>query len=482
MRTARLVTVLLSTAIAATALVSAPADAYTPAVKQVPRTMAAGVLHSVVISADGRIYGVGSDGYHQMGGIGDRTSLAPLPPLPGGARAVAVAAGNAFTLALASTGVVYGVGENTDGQLTGTGGSSNTWRRLAGQPVGVRAITAVGNTTAVVGSNGRAYYAGENRCHVGAAVRVAVLTEIPRQDPSADMVQVAVGGDHCVTLASNGYAYGMGSDANGQTTPGTGYGGGTGSLVYLNAPAAGVRVTAVAAGLSTTYGLGSDGEVYGIGANYQYQLGDGTTSQATETDWTRMLNINGRAVSVSAVMNHVVVGTRGGTVFGAGTNNRGQLTRTADVTSPRSFRGWTTLTPMVEVSTGGESTTMLRDVDGVVHTVGRNDFGQLGHVNSVGDLGRPGGQIIRPYAAPSIAGTAKVKRTLTARVGSWAVRPTGYRYTWLRNGAVIAKATRPTYKLAKKDRGKRISVIVTASRAGFTSYAARSAQTKKVVK
>lgn len=482
MRTARFIVALLSTGIAATALVGAPADAYTPAVKPAARTMASGLAHTVVIAADGRMYGTGSDGYGELGGIGDKTSLAPLPALPGGARAVAVAAGTLFTLALSSTGVVYGVGENNDGQLTGTGGSIPSWRRLAGQPAGVRAITATGNTAAVVGTNGRVYYSGENRCHVGAAVRSSVLTELPRHDVSATMVQVAIGSAHCVALASNGYAYGMGSNDNGQTTPGSGYGNGTIDLVYLNAPAAGVSIRAIAAGYATTYALGSDGDVYSIGANYQYQLGDGTTTGANENDWAQMRNISGRAVSISAVADHVVIGMRGGTVYGVGTNNRGQLTRTANVTEPKAFRGWNAVTPIVEVNTGGDSVTTLRDINGVVYSVGRNDFGQLGHGDTIGRLNIPGGQIIRPYAAPSIAGTAKVKRTLTARVGSWAVRPTGYSYKWLRNGAVISKATRPTYKLAKKDRGKRISVIVTASRAGFPAYAARSAQTKKVAK
>ncbi|GAA3686428.1 hypothetical protein GCM10022237_51040 [Nocardioides ginsengisoli] len=80
---------------------------------------------------------------------------------------------------------------------------------------------------------------------------------------------------------------------------------------------------------------------------------------------------------------------------------------------------------------------------------------------------------------PKIAGTAKVGRKLTARAGTWAPTPT-LRYQWLRNGKAIKGATGATYRLVKADRGKRITVRVTASRPGCLTVVKVSAATRKV--
>lgn len=69
---------------------------------------------------------------------------------------------------------------------------------------------------------------------------------------------------------------------------------------------------------------------------------------------------------------------------------------------------------------------------------------------------------------PTVAGTAKVGKRLTARPGAWTPRPASYRYQWLRGGRPIRGATRATYALTRADGGKRISVRVTARGAGGT--------------
>ncbi|WP_377321049.1 hypothetical protein ACFJIY_18260 [Pimelobacter simplex] len=82
---------------------------------------------------------------------------------------------------------------------------------------------------------------------------------------------------------------------------------------------------------------------------------------------------------------------------------------------------------------------------------------------------------------PRISGKAKVGKKLTAKPGAWAPTAT-VRYQWLRNGKVIKGATRATYKLAKADRGKRVSVRVTGTRTGYVTVVRTSAATKKVAR
>jgi hypothetical protein len=84
-----------------------------------------------------------------------------------------------------------------------------------------------------------------------------------------------------------------------------------------------------------------------------------------------------------------------------------------------------------------------------------------------------------PTATPTIVGKAKVGKLLTTAVGTWMTSVT-FTYQWLRNGTAISGATGANYKLTTKDKGRRISVTVIGSRAGYTPVTLTSAPTAKV--
>jgi serine protease len=81
----------------------------------------------------------------------------------------------------------------------------------------------------------------------------------------------------------------------------------------------------------------------------------------------------------------------------------------------------------------------------------------------------------RQGRVPSISGKYKVRHKLTASVGVWSPTSTRTTYQWLRNGKKISRATSSHYKLAKKDKRKKISVKVTVSRPGYASQTSTSA-------
>ncbi|CUR54746.1 putative Thermolysin [metagenome] len=81
---------------------------------------------------------------------------------------------------------------------------------------------------------------------------------------------------------------------------------------------------------------------------------------------------------------------------------------------------------------------------------------------------------------PTISGTAAVGRKLTAKPGTWQPDGVSFSYRWLRNGKKIKAATAKAYQLKAADRGKRISVKVTAAKAGYRSASATSAKTPRV--
>lgn len=81
---------------------------------------------------------------------------------------------------------------------------------------------------------------------------------------------------------------------------------------------------------------------------------------------------------------------------------------------------------------------------------------------------------------PVVRGKARVGRTLRARPGTWRPAPVRLTYTWFRGAKRIPGATKATYRVTRKDVGKRISVRVTGRKAGYTSASRTSAKTIKV--
>jgi hypothetical protein len=83
-------------------------------------------------------------------------------------------------------------------------------------------------------------------------------------------------------------------------------------------------------------------------------------------------------------------------------------------------------------------------------------------------------------SAPRISGNATVGHRLAAGRGKWTWTPTKFRYQWLRCSAsggrcvAIKKASRATYRVAKKDAGHRLRLRVTATNAA----GARSANSR----
>lgn len=68
---------------------------------------------------------------------------------------------------------------------------------------------------------------------------------------------------------------------------------------------------------------------------------------------------------------------------------------------------------------------------------------------------------------PRVAGRARVGKVLKVRGAVWSTAPRTVTYRWLRNGKPIGNATRAAYRVTRKDRGKRLSVRVVASKPGY---------------
>jgi beta-glucosidase len=94
-----------------------------------------------------------------------------------------------------------------------------------------------------------------------------------------------------------------------------------------------------------------------------------------------------------------------------------------------------------------------------------------GNASAVGNVTVKG---VLSMSTPTLSGTVKVGKTLTAKVSGLTSGAT-LTYQWYRSGKAISGATKVSYKLVKADKGKKISVTVTATKADFTSLSKTSA-------
>jgi hypothetical protein len=83
-------------------------------------------------------------------------------------------------------------------------------------------------------------------------------------------------------------------------------------------------------------------------------------------------------------------------------------------------------------------------------------------------------------ATPTISGTAKVGRTLTAKVTPWGPGKVSLAWQWYRGSEPIADATTVTYKLSVADYGHTIKVRVTGTRKDHQTARRDSTPTAKV--
>ena len=70
-----------------------------------------------------------------------------------------------------------------------------------------------------------------------------------------------------------------------------------------------------------------------------------------------------------------------------------------------------------------------------------------------------------PSGPPTLLGTPTVGSQLACVNGGFQNAPTSLSYAWLRNGAVVAGATAPTYTLTAADLGRSVACRITATNA-----------------
>ena len=181
----------------------------------------AGFGHSLFIKSDGSLWGMGYNGYGELGDGTTNWTLVPKQSLPGGVTAVAI--GYFHSVFIKSGGSLWGAGHNEYGEL-GDGTTNN------------------------------------------------VL--VPKQLVAGGVVAIAATYYQTFYVKSDGSLWGMGNNTYGQL------GAGTNDFVYTPVEIVASGVTAVAPGLQHTLFTKTDGSLWAMGDNSQGAFGDGTTNSS----------------------------------------------------------------------------------------------------------------------------------------------------------------------------------------------------------
>ncbi|GBG28169.1 E3 ubiquitin-protein ligase HECTD3 [Hondaea fermentalgiana] len=194
-----------------------------------------------------------------------------------------------------------------------------------------------------------------------------------------DVVQVAAGNEHTIVLTRSGKVYAVGYNDNGQCGQGnTGRVAHLSNIEFLNNK----NVAQVHAynGCEHTLCVTQEGALYSFGYNYRGQLGHGNTTSISIPQLVPGFGIPGRRVRyVSCSYYHSVVATDSGEVFSFGRNDFGQLGHgdTLDRKEPARIDALSTGEHVVSVACG-QYHTIVALSSGSVYASGKNDYGQLG--------------------------------------------------------------------------------------------------------
>ncbi len=207
----------------------------------------------------------------------------------------------------------------------------------------------------------------------------ALVTTPTRVPGIAGAVAVAAGADFTVVQLGDGTVWTFGANDAGQlgTVPA-----GVGVTSATPRPVVGLgRVVAIAAGRAFVAAVTDDGSVWGFGSNSRGQLGAPLPAHPADPNPVpRPIVGLDDVVRIAAGTEHVVALTARGTVSTLGLNADGQLGRSTN------FRSYVP-NPLPEVvaeagrvvavAAGGQHTTVIA-LDGAAWTFGRNAYGELG--------------------------------------------------------------------------------------------------------
>jgi alpha-tubulin suppressor-like RCC1 family protein len=337
-------------------------------------SISCGSAHSLFSKFDGSLWGMGDNSYGQLGlgfSLSNTNANVPAQILSSGVQRVTAGANHSLFLA---GGSLWVMGYNQYGQL-GDGTTNNqyvpekiftgTHNLSVHVMAGGYYHSLYGTDSPIVVPNNALYAMGANGAgELGDGTFTVHYS--PEQLRSSTIISAVTAGEgHSLYLQSNGSLWGMGDNSAGQL----GLGSVAGTNIQVQLTSSGV--TAVAAGTYHSLFIESDGSLWVMGDNAYGQLGDNTTTDQRTPEKIFLFGVT----AVAAGNNHSLFIGSNGSLWGMGLNSRGQLG--LGVTISTRVPALIVSSNVIAVAAAGDHSLFIKS-DGSLWGMGYNSSGELG--------------------------------------------------------------------------------------------------------
>jgi alpha-tubulin suppressor-like RCC1 family protein len=334
--------------------------------------IACGSDHSLFAKSDGTVWGMGDNSSGQLG-IGFSPSHTNSPQLILSGVFGPIAAGKYHNLLISGRGL-WVMGFNGEGQLGDGSADVNHYFpekvvTLSGttgfSALGAGAFHSFYATSAVLSGGSALSASGEDLSGQLGDGHYSNTNKF-EQVVQANIIAIAGGSRHSLFVESDGSLWAMGDNTYGQLGDGT-----TNSINRPERILSG-GVTAVACGFTSSLFLKSDGSLWAMGQNDFGQLGDNST---TERHSPEQIQFNNVTAIVSGESYNLFIKSDG-SLWGMGRNDSGQL---GDGSTTDRHVPVRIVASNVVAAAGGISHSLFIKSDGSLWGMGHNKFGELGH-------------------------------------------------------------------------------------------------------